>query len=215
MSKTSEDLIIHHLGVSQSDRIVWLMEELELPYTLKWHDRGPDGLMPAEYRDLHPAGTAPVIEDDGKVLTESVVIVEYICRRYADGRLLVAPDTPNYYDYLFAMQLNNNLLGLFFAKRAVQLSAPDNAEGVVGFYDRREQRYFAYIDGLLGQHDYLAGDEFTCADVMTMFALSFLVRFGGGSLDAFPNLAAYVERIAARPAYVKAMAIAGPTAKRP
>ena len=96
-------ITIHHLGVSQSDRIVWLMEELKLPYKLKWYDRGSDGLMPPEYLALHPAATAPVIEEDGRMLAESAAICEYVSQRHAGGRLSVAPDRPNYFDYLYFM----------------------------------------------------------------------------------------------------------------
>ena len=111
-------ITIHHLGMSQSDRIVWLMEELNLPYSLKWYDR-KDQLAPPEYLALHPASTAPVIDDDGRVLAESAVIVEYICHRYAGGALTVAPTQPNYAEYLYWMHFNNNVQGLFFAKLAL------------------------------------------------------------------------------------------------
>ena len=72
-------IIIHHLGVSQSDRVVWLMEELGLPYQLKWYNRGEDRLAPSAYLALHPAATAPVIQDGDAVLTESAVVLEHIC----------------------------------------------------------------------------------------------------------------------------------------
>src|SRR6185436_16999799 len=75
-------ITIHHLGVSQSDRVVWLMEELGLPYHLKWYKRGPDLLAPPEFLALHPAATAPIIEDGDMLLAESGAIVEYICHRH-------------------------------------------------------------------------------------------------------------------------------------
>ena len=112
-------LTIHHLGVSQSDRVVWLMEELGLPYRLQWYARGPDGLQPPEYVALHPASTAPVVEDDGRVLSESAAILEYVCHKYAKGRLTVAPSQPSHFDYLYFMHWNNNVQGLFFAKLAL------------------------------------------------------------------------------------------------
>lgn len=89
-------ITIHHLGVSQSERIVWLMEELELPYRLKWYRRKQDRLAPDEYLALHPAATAPVIEDGDSVLAESGAILEYICHRYASGKLKepAAADAP-------------------------------------------------------------------------------------------------------------------------
>jgi glutathione S-transferase len=84
-------ITIHHLGVSQSERIVWLMEELGLPYRLKWYDRMANRLAPPEFLKLHPTAMAPVIEDDGRVLVESAVTTEYLCHRYAGGRFTVRP----------------------------------------------------------------------------------------------------------------------------
>jgi glutathione S-transferase len=208
-------LTIHHLGVSQSDRIVWLMEELALPYRLEWYDRGPDGLLPPEYLALHPAATAPVITDGDRVLAESAAIVEYISHRYGGGRLSVAPDRPNYPDYLYWMHFNNNVQGLFFAKLAAGAQTGASASPVLGFIKRREDGYHRYLNQRLGESAYVAGPDFTCADVMVTFNLTSLSRFGGRSIDDLPNVLAYVDRITKRPAYVKAMEIAGPAAKRP
>lgn len=205
-------ITIHHLGVSQSDRVVWLMEELGLPYRLKWYKRMESGPAPPEYFALHPAATAPVIEDDGKVLTESAVILEYICHRYAGGRFTVRPDQPNYTDYLYWMHFNNNVLGMFFTKRALAATQDPVAQGIV---ERREPRYYDYLNTTLGKTPYVAGPELTCADVMIMFSLTTLAMFGGRKIDDLPNVASYVRRIESRPAYIKAMAIAGPKAKPP
>jgi len=206
-------ITIHHLGVSQSDRIVWLMEELGLPYRLKWHHRTESGVAPSEYLALHPAAMAPVIEDDGKVLTESAVIVEYICHRYAGGKLTVRPEQSNYADYLYWMHFNNNILGLFFAKSALGAAGESDMAGMMGAtVRRREAQYYNFLNARLGESAYLAGSEFTCADVMVMFPLISLPRFGGRTIDDLPNVLAYVKRLEARPAYVKAMAIAGPAA---
>jgi glutathione S-transferase len=207
-------ITIHHLGVSQSDRIVWLMEELDLPYRLKWHRRTEAGLAPNEYLALHPAATAPVIEDGGVVLTESAVIVEYICHRYAGGKLTVRPEQPNYADYLYWMHFNNNVLGLFFAKNALGAGGQGgNAELIRTVVGRREGQYFNFMNSRLGESPYLAGPDFTCADVMAMFTLTSLPLFGGRTIDDLPNVVAYVRRVEARSAYIRAMAIAGPSAK--
>lgn len=206
-------ITIHHLGVSQSDRVVWLMEELDLPYRLKWHKRMESGLAPNEYLALHPAATAPVIEDDGKVLTESAVIVEYICHRYAGGKLTVRPDQFNYADYLYWMHFNNNILGLFFAKSALGAGGQGNSAGLMDtVVRRREGQYYNFLNARLGESPYLAGPDFTCADVMVMFPLTSLPLFGGRAIDDLPNVVSYVRRLEARPAYIKAMAIAGPNA---
>jgi glutathione S-transferase len=206
-------ITIHHLGISQSDRIVWLMEELNLPYRLKWYQRAEKGLAPDDYLALHPAATAPVIEDEGTFLTESAVIVEYICHRYAGGKLTVGPEQSNYPEYLYWMHFNNNVLGLFFAKSALGSGVHGgSAESIKSVIGRREGRYFQYMNARLGATPYLAGSDFTCADVMAMFPLTTLPLFGGRTMEDLPHVLSYIKRIAARPAYVKAMSIAGPKA---
>jgi len=208
-------ITIHHLGVSQSDRIVWLMEELELPYELKWYDRGADGLAPPEYRALHPAATAPVVSDGDRVLSESAVIAEYVCHRHAGGRLTLGPEDERYFDYLYFMHFNNNVQGMFFARlalRGVEDAATDMAKD---FIARREDGYYRYLEQHLGGSEYLAGPELTCADIMVTFNLTTLSAAGGRRIDDLPNVQRYVERITRRPAYVKAMSIAGPGATRP
>lgn len=206
-------ITIHHLGVSQSDRIVWLMEELKLPYKLKWYDRGPDGLMPPEYLALHPAATAPVIEEDGRMLAESAAICEYVSQRHAGGRLSVAPDRPNYFDYLYFMHWNNNVQGMFFSRLAARAGGTTNP--VTGLIDRRENGYYRALEQQLAKNAFVAGPDFTCADVMVTFNLTSLSRFGGRTIDDLPNVQAYVGRITKRPAYIEAMRKAGPTAVKP
>ena len=209
-------ITIHHLGVSQSERIVWLMEELALPYRLKWYKRKENRLAPEEYLALHPAATAPVIEDGDVVLAESGAIVEYICHRYAGGNLTVRPEQPNYAEYLYWMHFNNNILGLFFAKAALRAGAHGpEAERMAGLIKRREEGYFGFLERRLGDSPYLAGPEFTCADVMVVFQLTTAVLFGGRRIDDLPNALSYVQRIQTRPAYLRAMAIAGPKAAAP
>ena len=212
---TSAMLTIHHLGVSQSDRIVWLMEELNLPYRLQWYKRQANQLMPPEYEALHPASTAPVIQDGDQVIAESAVILEHICHRHAGGRLTVGPAQPNYIEYLYWMHFNNNVQGLFFAKLALGAQTGAEAERVGGFIKRREDGYYRYLDRRLGESPYLAGPEFTCADIMVTFNLTSLPLFGGRAVNDLPNVVSYVKRIEQRPAYAKAMKIAGPAATPP
>jgi glutathione S-transferase len=211
-------ITIHHLGVSQSDRVVWLMEELGLPYDLKWYDRGEDFLSPPEYRALHPAGTAPVITDGDLVLGESTAIVEYISQRYGEGKLSVPVSDPDYPHYLYWMQFNNNLQSALFIKLAVKMtgveSSPDNI--MVTTTQRREEGIYNTLEQRLGESDYLGGPRFSCADIMSMFNLTSLGMLGAREIDeSLPNTRAYVERVSARPAYQKAMGIAGPEASKP
>src|ERR1700750_1631823 len=101
-------LTVHHLGISQSERLVWLCEELGLDYELKRYDRRADNrLAPDEYKALHPMGIAPVITDGDLVLGESGAICEYIVARYGDGRLTPASDDPDFADHLFWFHWSN------------------------------------------------------------------------------------------------------------
>ena len=209
-------ITIHHLGVSQSERIVWLMEELALPYRLKWYDRMANRLAPPDFLKLHPTAMAPVIEDDGRVLVESAVIAEYICHRHAGGRFTLRPENPNYYDYLYWMHFNNSAMGLRFTKSVLQAGATGPVADTMGeVVRRREEQFYKYLDQRLGQSPFLAGPEFTCADIMTVYRLTTAILFGARPIDDLPNVVAYVKRIEARPAYQKAMSIAGPKAAAP
>lgn len=193
------------------------MEELGLPYELKWYSRGKDRLVPPEYLELHPAATGPVIEDGDKVLTESAVTLEHLCHRYAGGRLTVGPRDPNYTDYLYWMHFNNKVLGMFFARNALKAGSttgPD-AERYIRLIQRRQDKYYGYLDQTLVDRKYLAGPELTCADIMVTFALTELPLFGNKPIDGLKNVVAYVDRIRERPAYARAMRIAGPNAKPP
>jgi len=211
-------ITIHHLGVSQSDRVVWLMEELGLPYKLRWYDRGEDFLAPPEYRALHPAGTAPIITDGDVVMAESTAIVEYISQRYGEGRLSVPVNDANYPHYLYWMQFNNALQSALFIKMAVTATgaSPDADNLVMTTTQRREDGQYDALEERLGESEYLGGPEFSCADVMSMFNLTSLAMLGARTPDdSMPNTKAYVDRVCARPAYIKAMSIAGPAATRP
>jgi len=211
-------ITIHHLGVSQSDRVVWLMEELNLPYELKWYDRGADFLAPPEYRALHPVGTAPIIVDGDLVMAESTAIVEYISQRHGGGCLSVPVSDPNYPHYLFWMQFNNNLQSVLFIKLAFQSmgTTPGADNPMMATTQRREDGIYRALEQRLGESDYLGGANFSCADIMSMFNLTSLSMLGARTIDdSLPNTKAYVERVSVRPAYKKAMSIAGPAATRP
>lgn len=210
-------ITIYHLGVSQSDRIVWLMEELGLPYQLEWFDRGPDRLAPPEYVALHPAAMAPVIKDGARILAESTAIVQYIAHRHGNGRLTVTPESDDYADYLYWLQFNNNAQCGFFVKAALESAGTGYDGGIIGkVVARRTKGLFEQMNEHLADHIYLAGKEFTLADVMSGFAVTTLPALvGSGSIDGFPNIQRYARQITERPAWQKAMDIAGPQAIRP
>lgn len=210
-------ITLYHLGVSQSDRIVWLLEELGLPYKLEWFDREEEGLAPPEFLALHPTATAPIIKDGDVVLAESAAIVEYICQRHGGGRFVVSPESPDYPNYLYWMQFNANALAMFFVERILEEAKDEQLKGslLAKMQKRRSQRYYQYLNDHLASNQYLAGSELSCADFMAMFPLTTFELFGGRGIDDLPHVVAYVEKIKERPAYQKAMAIAGPGATRP
>jgi glutathione S-transferase len=205
-------LTVHHLGISQSERIVWLCEELQVPYRLERYDReGGRGRAPAAYKALHPLGTAPVITDGDVVLAESGAIVEYLIEQHGNGRLAVPKGQPNFADYLFWFHFANGSL-LPGAMIPMMLSlvgaAPENP--VVAAMRQREAAAFALVERRLGQTRFLAGNEFSAADIMNVFGLTTLRTFMPRDLAAFPNIRAYLKRIGERPAYRRAMAKGDP-----
>ncbi len=204
-------LTVHHLVASQSDRIVWLCEELGLSYELKRYERDPvTKLAPADYRALHPFGTAPVITDGALVLGESGAIIEYLCVK-AGGKLTVGPRAANYADYLFWFHFAN---GSFMPALMVDVLLPmlgvDTKEGMAALFRERSDRAYAMLEERLGAVPYLAGGEFTAADIITLFPLTTMRRFAPRDLSAYPHILAYLQRVGERPAYRRAMEKADP-----
>jgi len=201
-------ITIHHLETSQSERIVWLCEELGLPYILKTYPRDPvTRLAPPELRALHPLGNAPIIEDDGLVLAESGAIVEYILAKYGEGQLQLDSEDPDFAQYLYWFHFSNGglqpTLGRNMLMHLLKLPA-DNP--MVMAMQGRLNRALKLVDARLGEAEYLAGSEFTAADIMTVFSLTTMKNFVPVDLTPYANTKAYLERIAGREAYQRALA---------
>ena len=210
-------ITIHHLGVSQSDRIVWLMEELDMAYELQWHHRGEDFLAPESYRALHPAGTSPIIVDGDTVLCESLAIVLYVLNRYGNGRFTVSPESPRYSDYLywlaFSQSYSANLMYGFMGAPGELPEGMPRTMAELGL--EREQRGLVHMNDVLAERDYLAGGDFSATEFMNMFPLTSMSSFVNRDLSPYPNVQRYIERISGRPAYQKAMQLAGPSSTPP
>src|ERR1700733_7104873 len=203
-------LTVHHLGISQSERIVWLCEELGLDYDFVRYDRRADNrLAPDEYKALHPMGIAPVITDGDLVLGESGAICDYICARYGDGRLTPAPDDPDFADHLFWFHWSN---GTFMTTLMMQLVLAGGGEGnpAAVFVNDRSQRGWAMVEARLGQAPFFGGANLTTADIMMVYCLTTSRAFRNITIDASPNRKAYLEPTAQPPAYQCAMAKAEP-----
>ena len=191
-------ITVHHLAASQSDRILWLCEELGLPYELRRYEREPRGAAPPEFKALHPFGTAPVIEDGDLVLGESGAIVEYLCMRHGGGRLVLGPDDEDYPDYLYWFHFANGSMvpGLMVDYVTAAAGGKGAGEG-----PSRSERAIALAEARLGEVPYFAGRAFTAADIMMC-----LPRFGESrDLSNSPNIQAYLERIGERPAWQRTL----------
>ena len=203
-------LTVHHLRLSQSERIVWLCEELGLEYDLKLYTRRTDNnLAPDEYKALHPMGIAPVIEDDGPngkiVLGESGAIIDWIVAKHAPGTPLVpGPDSADFADHLFFYHWAN---ATFMTNGMMALVASRMVEGgqVPSFVADRMAKSWAIIERRLGEAEYFGGANLTTADIMMGFQLTTSRAISGMKIDGMPNLKSYLQRIGDRPAYRRAM----------
>src|ERR1700760_3479817 len=166
-------LIVHHLGKSQSERIVWLCEELGLPYELKHTARDPVTMLaPADYKALHPIGSAPVIIDGDLVLAESGAIVEYIIAKHGNGRLALPPSHPNFAPYLYWFHFANGTLQASMGRLMILNRLKLAADNPILMATRaRVDRAFDLIEARTREAEYLAGSEFTTADIMMGFPL--------------------------------------------
>ena len=206
-------ITVHHLGHSQSERIVWLCEELDIPYELKLYKRDSDGAAPAAYKALHPQGTAPVITDGRLALAESGAIMEYILARHGGGRLVVGPQAPNFADYLYWFHYSNGTFVPAAMMSVVAARTADHDKQRAHVYNARMDLGYRMVEQRLGKVPYFAGDAFTAADIMMVFPLTTMRAYMGRDLGASPHLRAYLKRIGERPTYRHAMAKSDPEMK--
>jgi glutathione S-transferase len=200
-------LTVHHLGKSQSERIVWLCEELEIPYELKHYARDPATMLaPADYKGLHPIGAAPVITDGNLVLAESGAVVEYIIAKYGNGRLALRPDHPDFARFLYWFHFANGTLQANMGRNMIlnRLKLAEDNPMLVAIRARVD-RAFDLVDARAGESEYLAGSEFTSADIMMGFSLTTMRYFLPYDLGRCPHIVGYLGRIGRRPAYRRAM----------
>lgn len=212
-------ITVHHLNNSRSQRILWLLEELGVPYEIKRYQRDPKTMLaPPELRAVHPLGKSPVITDGELTLAESGAIIEYLADRYGAGTLIPAHGTPerlrcNYWlHYAEGSAMPPLLLKLVF--RQVETSpmpffVKPIAKGIAhkvqhSFVDPQLRLHLDYLEGELGKSEWFAGDAFSAADIQLSFPLEAFAARGG--LDAgYPRLSAFLQRIHARPAYQRAL----------
>lgn len=200
-------LTIHHLGKSQSERIIWLCEELALPYALHHYERDPVTMLaPPAFKALHPLGAAPVITDGELVLAESGAIIEYIIAKHGGGRLALGPAHPDFAQYLYWLHFSNGNLQPNMGRNMMLHRLDLAADNPILLGTRgRLDLVLDVLDARLGEADYLAGSELTAADIMMVFSLTTMRIFMPLDLAPYAHIRAYLGRIGGREAYQRAM----------
>jgi len=216
-------VVVHHLENSRSQRVLWLLEELAVPYDVKRYERNRETMLaPPELLKVHPLGKSPVIVDDGTTVAESGAIAEYLVDKYGAGRLIAPAGTEERLRYTYWMHyaegslMTPMLLKLIFGRVASAAVWPISiiARGIASSVDKafiapNVKVHLDFIESELSGRAWFAGHEFTAADVQMSFPLELAVVRAG--LDASrPKLMEYLQRIHARDAYRRALERGGP-----
>jgi glutathione S-transferase len=212
-------IIVHHLNNSRSQRVLWLLEELGLEYEIRRYQRDPKTMLaPPSLRAVHPLGKSPVITDGALTLAESGAIIEYVVDRYGDGRLAPATGTPERLRYTYWLHYAEGsampplLLKLIFDRietAPMPFFARPIARAIAGrakssFIEPQIALHLTYMESELARQRWFAGNEFSAADIQMSFPIeAAAVRVGLGA--SRPKLAAFLDRIHARPAYQRAL----------
>jgi len=200
-------ITVHHLNNSRSQRILWLLEELGVPYEIVKYQR-MEGipLAPPELKQVHPLGKSPVITDGDRTIAESGAIVEYVIETYGKGRLKPRTGTDDYWRYVEWMHFaeGSAMLPLLMALYATFLG--DAAAVLQPRIDSEIENNFSYMETRLGDRQFFVGDDLTGADIQLLFVL----EAAGSRLAPYPKLVAYRDRMHARPAYRRSIEKGGP-----
>ena len=196
-------ITVHHLNESRSQRILWLLEELEVPYDIRFYKRdAATNLAPPDLLAVHPLGKSPVVTDGELTIAESGAVVDYIVRAYGRGRLVPAPgpDFEKHQEWLHYSEGSAMLplMLLLYTMRLGEAAAPLQPR-----IDSEIAGHLGYVNESVAGRDYLMGGELTAADVQ----MSFVGEVGRafGRLGDKPDLNAWVDRLHARPAYKRAL----------
>lgn len=202
-------IVVHHLNDSRSQRVLWLLEELELPYQVKRYQRDPQTrLAPPELKDVHPLGKSPVLVDDGQTVFESGAIVDYLIRHHGDGRLQPSVGWPEYESY---QQWLHYAEGSAMLPLMLKLYVSRLGEGGAPLAPRIDSEianHLGFVNQSLDGCDWLVGEQLTGADIQ----MSFVGEAARALRAQYPAIDAWVKRFQARPAYRRALERGGPYA---
>jgi len=197
-------IVVHHLNDSRSQRILWLLEELGVPYEIRRYQRDAQTrLAPAELQKVHPLGKSPVITDDGRTIIESGAIIDYLIRRHGGGRLQPAPQSPAYDEYQQWLHYAEGSAMLPLMLNLYTMRLGDAAAPLTPRIESEIANHLGHVDRSLKGREFLVGDSLTGADVQ----MSFIAEVAGafGKRAAYPNLDVWIKRLHERPAYKKAL----------
>jgi glutathione S-transferase len=202
---------VHHLNNSRSQRVLWLLEELELPYEIVHYQRDAQtNLAPPELERIHPLGKSPVVKDGDQVVIESGAILEYLARKYGKGRLAPPESSPEFVRYLQWMHYAEGSAMLPVMLKLYTSRLGEAAKPLEARIQSEIERHFGYLDSQLAGSDYFVGSELSAADIQLSFPIQAAKLLHG--LEKFPNLARFLQRVQARPAYRRALERGGPYA---
>jgi glutathione S-transferase len=217
-------VVVHHLNNSRSQRVLWLLEELGVPYEVKRYERDAKTMLaPASLLAIHPLGKSPVIVDGAITVAESGAIVEYLVDTYGAGRLLPPVGSPQRLRYTYWLHYAEGsamppLLFRLVFNRIATNPAPWPVSAIArkiastvddSFISPNLNRHLDYMESELASHAWFAGEQFTAADVQMSFPLEAAASRGGLNASR-PKLMAFLERIHARDAYKRALERGGP-----
>ena len=216
-------ITVHHLNNSRSQRVLWLLEELGIDYRVERYERDARTMLaPASLKNVHPLGKSPVISDGERVVAETGAIIEYLVERHGNGRLAPAAGSDARLRYSYWLHYaEGSLMPLMVMTLIFNRIVPGSpmlirpiAAGIVKAVHRQflgpnTRLHLDYVESELGRSTWFAGEDFTAADVQMSFPLEAAASRAGG-IDEYPRIAAFLERIHARPAYQRALQKGGP-----
>ena len=218
-------IIVHHLNDSRSQRVLWLLEELGIPYEIKRYQRNAKTMLaPPELKAVHPLGKSPVITDGDQTVAESGLIIDYLIKAYGQGALIPPPQSPERMRYHYWLHYAEGSAMTPLMLKLVFGVLPDRAPFFVkpivkgistaaqkSFIDPQLQLHAEYWESELGKAEWFAGPALTGADIQMSFPLEAWASRGGVD-DGYPKVTAFLNRIHDRPAYQRALQKGGPYA---
>jgi len=217
-------ITVYWLNESRADRILFLLEELELPYVIEKFERRSDKLAPVDLKKIHPLGKSPVIKDGDKVVAESGFIIDYLIEKYGKDKHLKPTNEQDLFHYnYFLHYIEGTLMPILVMKFVflnIQKSSPWLIKPIVnaicnkinGLYlGPNIQTNLSFLESELGQRTWLAGEQFSGADIQASFALEMLMKRSDANEKDQPNLTRYLKAMSERPAYKRALEKVGKT----